>query len=224
LAERINVYLPDDLHRALEAHREHLNVSRICQDALAREVARLESLQQVGGPLPQLRAEERGAIASRLRAERERRRAFWYELGYRSAFDWACRRADADALEALAAGRALEAQAVPGWVEGMKFAKAPDAAAAQAWWGLHDAAREAAARVAEAPPEDLGAFNRGVRDGANAVWDSVADEVRGGEAGVAGADAMPGRAPGTDPPGPVGPAAADMRHPGPLPRAFRPLP
>ena len=179
MPERLNVYIPDDLHRALQAHRERLNVSRICQEALAREVAAVESLLQVDGPLPQLREEERIGIAARLRAERERRESYWYDIAYRTAFDWACHHADPEALQAVALGLALDAAPMPGWVAGKQFAPPPQAAAARAWQGLHDLAVDAAKRRTDAPPQDVRAFNRGVRDGSKAVWDAVAHEVAG---------------------------------------------
>lgn len=179
MPERLNIYIPDELHRALQAHRERLNVSRICQEALAREVAAVESLLEVDGPLPQLDEEERLSIAARLRAERERRESYWYDIAYRTAFEWARHHADPEALQAVADGQALDAEPVPGWVEGMQFASPPEAAAARAWKGLHDLAVDAARRRTDAPPQDIRAFNRGVRDGSKAVWDAVAADVAG---------------------------------------------
>ena len=192
MPQRINVYLPDDLHRALEAYRERSNVSRVCQEALARDVARLERVDQVDAPLPTLGEEERVALAGRLRAERERRESYWYDLGYRAAFEWARDQADPEALDALAAGEALQAQAVVGWVEGMQWAPPRQAAAARVWGALHQLAREVAERNGRAPNEDVRAFNRGACDGANAVWDAVRDDVvdaaDGGEPSADGDD------------------------------------
>ena len=160
--------------------QEQLNVSRICQDALAREVARLSSVYQVDGALPQLHEEQRTSIAARLRGARERRQSFWYSLGYRTAFDWACNGTDEfDVLEAVAAGEVLDAMANPGWVNGMQSAPPPLGAAARAWADMHRTALEATAAHPEAPTEDLTAFNHGVRDGAKAVCDAVASDVTG---------------------------------------------
>jgi predicted transcriptional regulator len=195
--ERLNVYLPDDLHRALEAHREHLNVSRICQEALAREVARLEgsSAMLAGGPLPTLAEADRGGVVSRLRAERERRRQFWHDLGYRVAFEWGRDRAGPAELEAIAGGAVLHMETFvgpdskprtgpQGGAKGpgdfqFHFSMRPVSRETNhAWRELRDAARAAAGAIPDAPQEDLAAFNAGVRDGAQAVWEAVAAEMQ----------------------------------------------
>jgi post-segregation antitoxin (ccd killing protein) len=41
---RLNITVPQDLYDRLEKWRDRLNLSRICQDALARELARLEEI------------------------------------------------------------------------------------------------------------------------------------------------------------------------------------
>lgn len=186
MPERINVYLPDDLHRAIGLYRERINVSRICQDALAREVSRLANLERADAPLPQLGEDERAAIAARLRGEKVHRQSYWYSLGYRTAFAWARERADPEALEALASGGAMQAQPIPGWIEGMQVAPRRQAVAARTWGDLHRQAVEVADRRGRAPGLDLGAFNRGVRDGSKAVWDAVCDDVLGQDGGEAG--------------------------------------
>lgn len=49
---RMNVYLPDDLHRA--AKRQGLNVSELCQEAIAAELRRRERLAELEAHLTEL--------------------------------------------------------------------------------------------------------------------------------------------------------------------------
>jgi len=181
VGERLNIYIPDDLERALQAHRDQINVSRVCQAALAQEVARLERVDQVDAPLPRLTEEQRVSIATRIRQERDRQETFWYSLGYRTAFEWACNRAEASALEVIAGGGMLRAEAAPGWIAGQEVQGPPLADAVRAWDALHKAALETAERQADAPQQNLPAFNRGVHDGAQAVWEAVGPDVTGGQ-------------------------------------------
>jgi post-segregation antitoxin (ccd killing protein) len=43
---RVNVYVPDDLHR--QAKRARLNVSELCQEAIRAELARRERFRAMG--------------------------------------------------------------------------------------------------------------------------------------------------------------------------------
>jgi hypothetical protein len=59
---RLTISVPDELRRALERYRDRINVSKICQDALAKEIAKLEQL-----PRGALELEE---LVDRLRDEK----------------------------------------------------------------------------------------------------------------------------------------------------------
>ena len=41
---RLNITIPDELHQRLERWRDRVNVSRICQDAITRELNKLDEL------------------------------------------------------------------------------------------------------------------------------------------------------------------------------------
>ncbi len=79
---RITISIPVDLksHLADPRIRNALNISRVCQDALRREVRRLLDL-----PADIERME---ALLARLREERERLDDKWFTLGSTAARDW----------------------------------------------------------------------------------------------------------------------------------------
>jgi post-segregation antitoxin (ccd killing protein) len=83
MAQRINISIPDELHAELEKWREQLNVSGICQEALRKEVARLEAVATAGGDLD--------AVVKRLRAEKDEWEKHWYEVGIQLGHEWARR-------------------------------------------------------------------------------------------------------------------------------------
>lgn len=134
--------------------------------ALAKEVARLETVELVEHRLPSVGQGEREAVARRLWAERERRDTLGYAVGYRAAFEWARERGDHEAVAALAAGRALQAGTPPG-VDG------PDGArrlvgGRPCGGDLVRPRREVAQsleRPGGVPREEVAAFHRGVRGG-----------------------------------------------------------
>jgi post-segregation antitoxin (ccd killing protein) len=43
---RLNITIPDELHVRIEKWRERLNISRVCQDAIRRELDKLEQLPE----------------------------------------------------------------------------------------------------------------------------------------------------------------------------------
>ena len=51
---RLNITIPDELYAALEPWRDHINISRVCQEALAREVAKLNDLPRQAAELADL--------------------------------------------------------------------------------------------------------------------------------------------------------------------------
>jgi len=70
---KVNVFVPDDLYQQLERHRTRIAVSRICQEALRRELARLEW----SGRDPMVEEE----VIARLAKEKEEWEAKWRGAG-----------------------------------------------------------------------------------------------------------------------------------------------
>ena len=70
---RLNITIPDDLYAALERWRDRLNISKICQDAIAKEVAKLEDLPR--------QAAELEALVERLREEKDRAERRYFAQG-----------------------------------------------------------------------------------------------------------------------------------------------
>jgi len=92
---RITISIPNDLkHRLADARvKRALNVSRVCQEALRREVRRLLDLP--------LDLERMQALIDRLRSEHREQGDQWFELGSREARDWIEHGADLEELARL---------------------------------------------------------------------------------------------------------------------------
>lgn len=92
---RITISIPDDLKQQLAQARvkRSLNVSRVCQQALRREVRRLLEL-----PTDLRRMEQ---LLGRLRAERRRDEERWFAAGSAAARDWVEHEAGLQQLEQL---------------------------------------------------------------------------------------------------------------------------
>jgi hypothetical protein len=88
---RITISIPTDLKRRLDDPlvKKSLNISRVCQEALARIVRRILDL-----PIDVRRME---FLLNRLRSDREERSGRWFGEGTRIARDWA----EADASYAV---------------------------------------------------------------------------------------------------------------------------
>lgn len=78
---RLNITVPDDLYEALEKWRDRLNISKICQEAIAREVAKLEDLPR--------QAVELEALVERLRQEKAHVEKFYFAQGVTDGIAWA---------------------------------------------------------------------------------------------------------------------------------------
>lgn len=79
---RITISIPADLRDRLNdpAVKKSLNISRVCQEALARQVRRLLDL-----PLDVRRMER---VLLRLKSQREEASDRWYSIGAAAARDW----------------------------------------------------------------------------------------------------------------------------------------
>jgi hypothetical protein len=77
---RLTISVPDELHRSLERFRDRLNISRVCQEALAREIAKLEQL-----PRGALELEK---LVERLRDEKAATDRQWFAQGATDGIDW----------------------------------------------------------------------------------------------------------------------------------------
>jgi hypothetical protein len=78
---RLTVSIPQDLHDRLEHWRDHLNISRVCQRALDREVRRLEELPQDAHAL--------GTLVERLSREKADGDRAWFSQGVADGMTWA---------------------------------------------------------------------------------------------------------------------------------------
>jgi predicted CopG family antitoxin len=77
---RLTISIPDELHRSLERFRERLNISKVCQEALAKEIAKLEQL-----PRGALELEE---MVERLRDEKAAADKHWFAQGVTDGISW----------------------------------------------------------------------------------------------------------------------------------------
>jgi hypothetical protein len=78
---RLTVSVPQDLHERLDRWRENINISRICQEALERELRRLEELPQDAIVL--------GDMVRRLSAEKADGDRQWFSQGVSDGMTWA---------------------------------------------------------------------------------------------------------------------------------------
>lgn len=78
---RLNITIPDELYIALEPWRDRINISKVCQDALAREVAKLNDLPR--------QAAELAALVERLQQEKAHAEKFAFAQGLTDSVTWA---------------------------------------------------------------------------------------------------------------------------------------
>ena len=100
---RLNITVPDELYERIEKYRDRLNISRICQDAIGRELAKLELVPE---DVRQMRA-----ALSRLGEQKAMIERSGFRKGVYDGLEWA-RQADYSALkqwgEQVASNEALE--------------------------------------------------------------------------------------------------------------------
>jgi hypothetical protein len=89
---RLTVSVPQDLHDRLDRWRDNINISRICQEALERELRRLEELPQDAIVL--------GDMVKRLSAEKADGDQHWFSQGVADGMTWARGAAYVDLKEA----------------------------------------------------------------------------------------------------------------------------
>lgn len=77
---RLNITIADELYDALEKWRDRLNISRVCQEAIAREVAKLEELPRAAAELE--------ALVERLHQEKAVTERFWFAQGVTDGIAW----------------------------------------------------------------------------------------------------------------------------------------
>ena len=78
---RLNITIPDDLYAALEPWRDQINISKVCQDALAREIAKLNDLPR--------QAAELTALVERMQQEKASAEKFAFAQGLTDSVAWA---------------------------------------------------------------------------------------------------------------------------------------
>ena len=118
MVQRLNISIPDALHERLQRHKDKMNISQICQEAIT-EAVDMEDIKEITG-------DERKAMIERLRKEKEELFAHWErrgkEQGIRDAtneMSYSTFRAIQKAYDLLSShdGRELDAaDAIPDWV------------------------------------------------------------------------------------------------------------
>jgi hypothetical protein len=88
---RLNISIPDALHARLDRVRERVNVSRVCADALEKEIDMLEARPSIADPTV-------AQLMQRLKGAREQ----WYERGHEDGKQWGVERATRDNLVTVA--------------------------------------------------------------------------------------------------------------------------
>lgn len=159
-AIRISVSIPEDLHAAIEKHREQINVSRICQGALRREIAMLDHVAT-----DVLEGEEIEALIERLRSEKEEFTKQWRPVGFGDGVR-AAKRMRFEHLEYWA------------WAAQGRQSEFDDH---KPFWQnqLQEVYEEAMlnAEGGEGTPWDWRSYLEGWLEGVKAVWDAVKDKV-----------------------------------------------
>lgn len=79
MSQRINIAVPGDLHSRLEAVKENLNVSGICQEAIESAVS-LEEIKVSA-------MSKREAAIARLKIEAEQEHNYWYQEGKKQGLE-----------------------------------------------------------------------------------------------------------------------------------------
>lgn len=87
---RLNLTIPDPLYERLELVRERINISKICAQALERELTMLEHTKVDVAVVAR--------VLSRLQVARDR----WFKHGWDDASEWAAETATRDELVAVA--------------------------------------------------------------------------------------------------------------------------
>jgi hypothetical protein len=85
---RLTISIPQELHDRLDGWRDRLNISRVCQEALEREVRRLEEVPTDAMAL--------GALVERLSREKADGERQWFAQGVSDGMTWARGAAYAD--------------------------------------------------------------------------------------------------------------------------------
>jgi hypothetical protein len=78
---RLTVSVPQDLYDRLDQWRDRLNISKVCQEALAREVRRLEEVPADARAL--------GDLVERLSQEKADGERHWFNQGVSDGMTWA---------------------------------------------------------------------------------------------------------------------------------------
>jgi hypothetical protein len=137
---RLNITVPDELYERLERWRDHVNLSRVCQEALARELDKLEELpaelhrmQQALSRLGQEKAKvDRACFRKGVYDGLEWAR----QAEYPALKQWGEQAADGDALHTVLRGPAAKSATVhtgdPAW-EPLPYAEGWIAGVRQFW-------------------------------------------------------------------------------------------
>ncbi len=144
---RLNISVPQELYERIEKWRDRLNLSRVCQEAIARELAKLENL-----PVELRQIERVLARLGREKAAVERR---WFRRGVHEGLDWA-KGADYAALKRWGS-EAITPEVIQEAVGGP--------------------ATESAGRYAEDPGWDPRPYQEGWLTGVAQFWARVKDKV-----------------------------------------------
>lgn len=78
---RLNITIPDELYAALQPWRDHINISKVCQEALAREVAKLNDVPR--------QAAELAVLVERMQQEKAHAEKFAFAQGLTDSVTWA---------------------------------------------------------------------------------------------------------------------------------------
>lgn len=144
---RLNITIPDELYAALEMWRGRINISRVCQEAIAKELAKLQDLPR--------QAAELETLVDRLREEKATADRAFFAQGVSDGIAWA---RGASYQELRLRGERDQ----------------PDWRVQDSW---PDALRRSARRYASDPVFDEETYAKGWLAGVAEVWQRVKDKV-----------------------------------------------
>ena len=144
---RLNITIPDELYAALEMWRGRINISKVCQEAIAKELAKLQDLPR--------QAVELDTLVDRLREEKATSDKAFFAQGVSDAIAWA-RGAPYQELRLCGEHGQHEGRGRDRWPEALQ---------------------RALRRYASDPTFDEAAYAQGWLAGVSEVWQRVKDKV-----------------------------------------------
>ena len=84
MSKNVTITVPDQLYARMQTHKEKMNISKVCQDALDEKIQAFERRYKLSKG-----EEDMEAIIERLKKEKEKEEDEWYEQGWKDGAEMA---------------------------------------------------------------------------------------------------------------------------------------